>query len=182
MLKEKNYFFQRLNQLLDAVAIALAFLIALETRNRFLVPNLFPREPIIHIAGHHWLLWIMIPLMLLAQKYLGVYNSQRLRKPADLLLPITLSAIIASGVTGVLVIGLSRTVGPDLGIISLPQIPYFGLWVIALLMIKTAALRRFFLPSGAVASMCASSCWWAAGMSSPPSSISLIAIPSGDSG
>lgn len=151
MLKEKNYLFQRLNQLLDLLLIVAAFFVALWTRNALVIPYLFPFEPIIDVRLHHWLIWIMAPVMILAQKYTGVYNSQRLRQPLDLLAPIAASALIASAVAAVFVIGIRRTLGTELQFISLPQIPWFGAWIVLLLMLKNLALRRFFLRSAAVA-------------------------------
>jgi hypothetical protein len=179
MLKEKNYLFQRLNQLLDFLLIVVAFFVALWSRNRFVVPYIFPYEPIISADQHHWLLWIMAPVMILAQKYAGVYNSQRLRRPQDLFLPILGSAAIATAVAIVLVMGLARTVGPGLSIISLPQIPYFALWIVVLLMAKTIAMRRFFLPCAGEASTSAISSLWGAAPSSSRFLTSSRVIPSG---
>jgi hypothetical protein len=146
MLKEKNYLFSRLNQLLDVLVVIVAFFMALWSRNALLVPNLFPTEPVIAVTPHHWLIWIMAVVILVMQGLLGVYNSQRLRGARHLILPIGVSCLAAA----VIALGLT-VVGPGLRIISKPQVIYMTLWVFALLVIKSALIKRFFLPSVAEA-------------------------------
>jgi hypothetical protein len=146
MLKEKNYLFFRLNQLLDVLVVIAAFFVALWSRNALLVPNLFPTEPVIAVNPHHWLILIMAIVVLVMQGLLGVYNSQRLRGARHLIIPIGVSCLAAA------IVALGLTVfGPGLRIISKPQVIYMALWVFILLMVKAALLKRFFLPSVAEA-------------------------------
>ena len=55
MLKEKNYVFSRLNQLLDLLVIGAAFFLALWTRNHIIAPNFLPELPVITFGNHHML-------------------------------------------------------------------------------------------------------------------------------
>ncbi|MBN1476663.1 hypothetical protein JXA47_07920 [Candidatus Sumerlaeota bacterium] len=146
MLKEKNYLFSRLNQLLDVLVVIAAFFVSLWSRNALLVPNFFPTEPIIAVNQHHWLIWIMAVVVLVMQGLLGVYNSQRLRGARHLIIPIGVSCLVAA----VVALGLT-VVGPGLRIISKPQVIYMALWMFLLLVIKAALIKRFFLPSVAEA-------------------------------
>lgn len=147
MLKEKNYLFQRLNQLIDLLLITVAFFVAVGLRNWILVPNFFPTYPIISLEGHHWLLWIMAPVMILTQMVLGIYNSQRMQRTSDLLMPIFIATIVTTAVGFGVVIGLGRTVVPGLAIISKPQIIFFALLILIFLSIKGIIMKRFFLRS-----------------------------------
>jgi hypothetical protein len=151
MLKEKNYLFSRLNQLLDFLVIVVAFFVALSSRNALLVPNFFPTAPIIHLAQHHWLIWIMAPVIIIGQMTLGIYNSQRLQSASRLFAPIALCTLVGVVVGLVAVFGVGFLVGTELQMISKPQIVYFGLWIAFLLMVKAVVVKRFFLPSVAAA-------------------------------
>lgn len=146
MLKEKNYLFQRLNQLLDVLLIIVAFFAAHWARNTVIAPNFLPTLPVISVEQHHWLIWFMAALILLAQQRLGVYNSQRVRTTWETNRLILASVAMATAVT----LGLVM-VGPGLRIISKPQVVFLGLIVAALLLIKASLMKRFFLPSAAVA-------------------------------
>jgi hypothetical protein len=165
MLKEKNYLFSRLNQLLDFLLIVAAFFAALWTRNALLVPNFFPHEPIIHVREHHWLIWIMGPLIILTQMTLGVYNSQRMSSASRLFARIVLSVLAAAVLTTGIVVALGILAGTGLGVISKPQIFYFALWVTLLLMWKATLVKRFFLPCAGVASTPGTCSWPAVALS-----------------